>query len=86
MSKLFFNDQYTACEHAFDTTRKSACIAESFRTDPCDGIVLTDPKQSLDKTARLVGSLHTKAYVRAVRTGLDRRLAESQGFIWDRGM
>lgn len=46
MSNLYFNHQYTACEHAFDTTRKSAAIAASFVERPVGSVVITDPSAS----------------------------------------
>jgi len=86
MSNLYFNNQYTACEHAFDTTRKSAAIAESIVERAIGSVIITDPSASTKQTEVLLRGLHEDEYVRAVRTGDNLPLAESQGFRWDEGV
>ncbi len=86
MSNLYFNNQYTACEHAFDTTRKSAAIAASVLERPIESVIITDPTASTLATEDLLRRLHQREYVQAVRTGDNRALAESQGFTWDEGV
>lgn len=81
--KLFFSPDYVAAAESFDTTRKSAWIAESLERDPINGVEITAP-ESL--TFEQLCVVHTPDYVRAVRTGQPRELAESQNFSWDEGM
>lgn len=83
---LYFNPDFTASAHAFDTTRKSGHIAESLCDRPITGIELVDPIDAYDLTERTIAAVHDPAYVDAVRTGEPRRLATSQGFSWDEGI
>lgn len=78
--KVFFNDDYTAAEHAFDTTRKSAKVA-AFIEDFGD-VELVSPKAATQRELALV---HDPQYVRGVRTGQGPK-AGSAGFEWDRGL
>lgn len=86
MSKVHFNNDYTGCDEAIDTTRKSAAIAKSFVEHPTEGIEITDPRAATRNTETLIRILHRLEYVDAVRTGKNRVLAESQGFKWDPGI
>ena len=86
MPTIFYNDHYTGCEYAFDTTRKSAEIADDLRANPIPRVTVVDPAAHVAITERLVARMHERAYVHAVRTGSDRGLAESQGFQWDPGV
>ena len=81
--KLFFSPDYVAAAESFDTTRKSAWIAESLERDPVKGVQVTAPEPLTFEQLCLV---HDPVYVRAVRTGQPRELAESQNFAWDPGM
>jgi acetoin utilization deacetylase AcuC-like enzyme len=81
--RLYYSPAYTAAAHVFDTTRKSGWIAASLDLRPVSGVQLVEPAP-LD--ARQLESVHTREYVRAVRTGTPRDLAESNGFPWDPAM
>lgn len=81
--KLFFSPDYVAAAESFDTTRKSGWIAESLERDPISGVKLVAP-ESL--TFEQLAVVHEPGYVKAVRTGQPRELAESQNFTWDPGM
>jgi len=72
---FYYSDAYIASEYAFDTTRKSAKIAESLTRDPIPGVKLVEP--TLDDFDKLVGMAHSPKYVNAVKTGKPRGLAES---------
>jgi len=81
--RLFYSSDYAGAAHAFETTRKAAWIADSLRTSPIDGVFLTVPKP-LEPAALL--EVHEEIYVRAIRSGEPRNLAESQRFPWDAGL
>jgi acetoin utilization deacetylase AcuC-like enzyme len=81
--RLFYSPKYVGAGFAFDTTRKAGWIAESLEHSPVPGIEMAEPA-SLSKDQ--VATVHSPDYVRAVRTGFPRRLAESQGFSWDAGL
>jgi len=83
---IYFNDNYTACDHAFDTTRKSAAIAQSLQTEPIKGTSITDPRDSFTTAEIIIKRMHDQDYVRAIKTGTPIDLAESQGFDWDDGI
>lgn len=80
---LFYSDNYVACGHAFDTTRKSAQIAESLRLKPIPNVTLQAPEPLTQMQLELA---HSREYMDAVRTGQPRWLAESNGFSWDERM
>jgi acetoin utilization deacetylase AcuC-like enzyme len=86
VSRVFFNDAYTACAYRWDTTRKSAWIAEALRVRPIDGVVLDDPSSFTDTAEAIVRRVHESTYVDAVRSGEPADLAASQGFTWDAGL
>jgi acetoin utilization deacetylase AcuC-like enzyme len=78
--KVYFNDDYTAAEHAFDTTRKSASVA-GFIAEFGD-VEIVSPKAATQRELVLV---HDPQYVRGVRTGKGPK-AGSAGFGWDKGL
>ena len=81
--KVFYSPAYVGAAHGFDTTRKARTVADSLVADPIDGVTLVDPQPL---TFEEVSTVHDVAYVRAVKTGEPRGLAESQGFSWDPGL
>ena len=81
--KLFFSPDYVAAAESFDTTRKSSWIAESLERDPVKGVEIAAPEPL---TFEQLCVVHDPGYVRAVRTGQPRELAQSQNFSWDPGM
>lgn len=83
MVAVYYNPSYAAAAYAFPTTRKARWIAESLQAKPIPGIVLESP-QSL--TEDDLGAVHDRDYIRAVRTGVPRALAEAQGLGWDPGL
>lgn len=74
---VYYSDDYTAAEYAFDTTRKADHVAAAVRPS----VTLAAPDQTFDLTR-----IHTREYVDAVQTGTPLHLAESQGFRWDHGL
>ena len=78
--KVFFNDDYTAAEHAFDTTRKSALVAGFI--EEFGDVELVSPKAATQRELALV---HSPQYVRGVRTGKGAQAGRA-GFGWDRGL
>jgi len=86
--KIFWNPDYTASGYAFDTTRKSAHIAERVASDPNfvadrQRLELANPNTHYAVADEYIRRFHDHDYVEAVRTGSDTRLAGSQGFPWD---
>ena len=41
--KIFYNDEYVAPDHSFDTTRKAAWIADAIHETGVPGVELVDP-------------------------------------------
>ncbi|MBC7790112.1 MAG: hypothetical protein H7Z74_09215 [Anaerolineae bacterium] len=80
MVNAFYSPTYTSSGHAFDTTRKAKWLADSLADRPISGVELESPEPLAE--ARLA-DIHDIEYVRAVRAGVPRVLAESQGFEWD---
>jgi acetoin utilization deacetylase AcuC-like enzyme len=78
--KIFYSDDYTAAEHAFDTTRKSAMVAGFI--EEFGDVEIVSPKPATQRELALV---HDPQYVRGVRTGKGPK-AGSAGFGWDPGM
>lgn len=79
--KLFYNDDYIASKHAFETTRKSQLIVESLERFPMQKLEIISPDPV---TAQQLSKVHTKQYIRDVQYG--GKLASSQGFVWDPGI
>jgi acetoin utilization deacetylase AcuC-like enzyme len=80
---IYYSPDYTLAGYAFDTTRKASWVADSLRHRPIEGVRLVEPRPL---TADEVARVHAPEYVKAVRTGEPRHLAESQGFGWDPGL
>lgn len=78
---IFYNSDYTVSDYSFDTTRKSALVAQQIegRSD----IAILDPADFAATTEQLIRRVHDPNYVEAVATGQPLRLAEAQGFEWD---
>ena len=95
---VYWNDDYTASEYAFDTTRKSRAIVERLELEPIGDLIIKDPmsnflvegtewESSFDEVAiEHLQRIHTAEYFEAVRTGKPGALARSQGFKWDSGI
>jgi acetoin utilization deacetylase AcuC-like enzyme len=81
--RVYYSPAYTGAGYEFDTTRKAAWVADSLRVSPIAGIELVEPEPL---TPEQVSAVHDPGYVRAVKTGRPRGLAESNGFDWDRGL
>lgn len=81
--KVYYSRDYVACAEAFDTTRKSAAIAESLQKRPIEGVSIESPEPLTVSQLQLA---HSTDYIEAVRTGRPRSLAESNGFGWDEKM
>jgi acetoin utilization deacetylase AcuC-like enzyme len=81
--KVFYSPSYVGSAYGFETTRKAKWIAESLNDSPIKGVELIQPQPlSPDQVCQV----HDPEYVRAVRTGVPRSVAESQGFTWDPGL
>ena len=78
--RVCYTAGYAGSAHAFATTRKARWVADSLASKPITGVELV-PNEPLTEAA--VARVHEPAYVTAVRTGMPRALAESQGFAWD---
>src|SRR5262245_33241840 len=83
MVSVYYDPSYAAAGFAFPTTRKPRWIAESLISKPISGITLEQPPPLTE------GDLlkaHDAEYIRAVRTGEPRSLAQSQELDWDPGL
>jgi acetoin utilization deacetylase AcuC-like enzyme len=87
---IYYNNDYVACEYDFDTTRKSARLAEAvhgFNKQQAfsgrDLVSIASPSMFYQETAEIIEVIHDPKYVQAVKTGEPKWLAESQGFTWD---
>ena len=78
--QLFYDPAYVMAETAFDTTRKAAWVADSLAEEPVPGVGIVSPQPL---TPDEIASVHTPAYVEAVRTGEPHALAGSNGIGWD---
>ncbi len=83
VTTVFFSPSYTAAAYEFDTTRKSGWIAQSLERFPIGDVQLVAPEPL---TSDQLATVHTAAYVNAIRTGEPRGLAESNGLSWDPGL
>jgi acetoin utilization deacetylase AcuC-like enzyme len=81
--RLFHSPEYVGAAYSFETTRKAGWIADSLATDPIAGLALEAPPVLSEEELK---TIHAPAYLAAVRTGMPRSLAESQGFRWDPGL
>ena len=83
---VFFNDDYLAAEHAFDTTRKAGWIADALRAGRLPKVELVDPAGHVPLAEQAIESIHAAEYVEALRTGEPDQLASSSSFPWDAGI
>ncbi|HEV3383839.1 MAG TPA: hypothetical protein VG097_03435 [Gemmata sp.] len=83
MVTVYYDPSYTSAGYAFPTTRKAKWIADSLIAKPIPGIRLEQP---LPLTEEALLTVHDNEYIRAVRTGEPRNLAQSQGLDWDPGL
>ncbi|MCA1596058.1 MAG: hypothetical protein LC772_06505, partial [Chloroflexi bacterium] len=81
--KVFYSEQYVLSAHSFDTTRKAEWISRSLASSPVAGVEIVEPSPV---TEAQLCRIHDAAYVRAVKTGSPRSLAEAAGFVWDPGL
>ncbi len=81
--RLFYSNDYTAAAVSFDTTRKSGWIAESLASNPIPGVEIAAPASL---TFQEIAEVHDPVYVKSIRRGEPKHLAESQGFTWDAGI
>lgn len=81
--QVFYGPAYVGAGHVFDTTRKSQWVAESLTADPIAGVQVCAPEPV---TETMLAQVHDARYIEAMRTGVPRDLAESQGFRWDSGI
>ena len=84
--KVFYNTEYVAPAHAFETTRKSSQVAEAVTAGRVQGAELADPQAIIDLCEELIAQVHDPDYIKALKTGEPSHLAESQGFDWDPGI
>lgn len=79
--KIYWNNQYTAPEHAFDTTRKSKEIVKRLGPD-----TITDPSYAVHYAVQAIEKTIHPHYNDALQTGVPTTLSESNGFKWDQGI
>ena len=84
--KIFYNNEYVAPDHNFDTTRKAAWIADAIHETGVPGIELVDPACLTGLAEQTIELIHDSEYIDALRTGEPKGLASSQGFVWDEGI
>ena len=83
---VFYNDAYVAPAHDFETTRKSAWLADRLHKGGFTEVELADPAGHVDLAETVLEEVHDAGYVHALRTGEPNDLAASQGFAWDEGI
>ena len=83
MVAVHYDPSYAAAGFAFPTTRKARWIADSLLATPIPGIRLEQPPPLTEEDLL---TAHAIEYIRAVRTGEPRSLAQSQELSWDPGL
>src|SRR5262249_2685577 len=83
MVAVYYDPSYAAADFAFPTTRKARWIADSLIARPIPGIILAQPPPLTEENLL---AAHAIEYIRAVRTGEPRSLAQSQELDWDPGL
>lgn len=83
MVRVYYSPKYGLSGCSFDTTRKAKWIADSLTHSPMPNVELVEPEPL---TEQQVSDVHDPGYVRSIKTGTPRELAESQGFDWDAGL
>jgi len=83
MPRIYYGPDYVGASHSFETTRKAEWLADSLERSAIPGIEIVEPRPL---SGRQVAEVHDEEYVRAVKRGRPRSLAESQGFAWDPGL
>jgi acetoin utilization deacetylase AcuC-like enzyme len=78
--KVFYSETFCATSVAWETTRKADTVASRLREATIEGVQLVSPAPLSD--TELEASL-SPAYLRALRSGAPRRLAESNSIGWD---
>jgi acetoin utilization deacetylase AcuC-like enzyme len=83
MIDVFYSPLYVSAGHHFETTRKAMWVAGSLDGAAISGVrLLAPPLLSHEALCQV----HDAAYVAAMKDGVPRGLAESQGFTWDKGL
>lgn len=78
--KVFYSNAYCDTSIAWDTTRKSAHLAESLAATPIEGVAIVAPEvASLDSLSSVLDA----EYLDALATGHPVALAESNDLGWD---
>jgi acetoin utilization deacetylase AcuC-like enzyme len=83
MVAVYYDPSYAVASFAFPTTRKGRWIADSLIARPIPGIRLEQPPPLTEEDLL---TAHDIEYIRAVRTGEPRSLAQSQKLDWDPGL
>ena len=68
--KVFYNTEYVAPAHAFETTRKSSQVAEAVTAGRVPGAELVDPQGLVGLCEELVAQVHDPDYIKALKTGV----------------
>jgi acetoin utilization deacetylase AcuC-like enzyme len=78
--KIFYSDKYCDTAVAYDTTRKAAHVSSLLQREPIANVKLVEPAPvSLDELSLSLDN----TYFSALKTGLPRDLAASNGIGWD---
>ncbi len=85
---IFWNKKYVEAKYAFDTTRKSAILADIIKAEQDkSGISIKGPSDEfVEKAENLIEILLDEKYAKALKTGEPSFLASSNGFSWDKGI
>lgn len=81
--RVYYAPSYVAAAEQAETLHKARWIVESLQKRPISGVEIIAPESLTDEQLTLV---HSADYVRALRTGEPRSLAETCGFSWDPGI
>ena len=81
---VFYNEKFVCTDFVVDTRMKARDIAESFRTDPIEGITVLSPQPATQEQMELA---HTSQYVKGILTGRPERAAANNGIgEWSRDL
>lgn len=80
--KTYYNEHYVSTTDGFPTVAKAGRIAASLGSRPVALVSVEDPEPFRGETEEIISLVHDERYIRALRTGDPRDLAETSGLTW----